>query len=100
LSITLLTGMTVISLHTAMASDFSVTWQFYHWEQPFFVTYQTPRPQTNVILINSAVFRLFKNNLYKIFVRHVNCVSNVSHSFSELDIWCMHNWMSTKKVPF
>jgi hypothetical protein len=26
----LLTGMTGISLHMAMASDFSVAWQFYH----------------------------------------------------------------------
>jgi hypothetical protein len=43
LSTTSLTGMTGISLHWTLASDFSVAWQFNQREQ-FFVMDQTRRP--------------------------------------------------------
>jgi hypothetical protein len=44
LSTTLSTGMTGISLHLAMASDFTVTWQYSQRKQLVFFTDQTPRP--------------------------------------------------------
>jgi hypothetical protein len=40
-STTSLTRMTGISLHTAMASEFSAAWQFSQREQFFFITDQT-----------------------------------------------------------